>query len=47
MSAVLGFIKKNSVMFIAFVAAAVTSFFVPPDIEYLGYFDFKTLLNCQ
>ncbi len=43
MSAVLGFVKKNSVMFIAFVAAAVTSFFVPPDIEYIGYFDFKTL----
>lgn len=37
------FIKKNVVMAIAFVAAAVTSVIVPPDSEYLGYFDFKTL----
>lgn len=40
---VLEFIKKNIVMVIAFVAAAVTSIFVPIDKEYLGYFDFKTL----
>lgn len=37
------FIKKNIVMCIAFLLAAVTAFFVPPDREYLGYFDFKTL----
>lgn len=37
------FTKKNAVMFIAFLAALVTSFFVPPDAEYLGYFDFRTL----
>ena len=37
------FIKKNAVMFIAFFAAMVTSFFVPVDKEYVGYFDFKTL----
>ncbi len=42
MSAV-GFIKKNAVVCIAFVAALITCFFVPPDSEYLGYFDFKTL----
>ena len=41
--AVLGFIKKNAVMFIALIAAVVTSFIVPPDKEYIGYFDFKTL----
>ena len=40
---VLGFIKKNAVMFIALLAAAVTAFIVPPDREYLGYFDFRTL----
>ncbi len=40
---VIDFIKKNVVMEIAFVAAVVTMFFVPPDEEYLGYFDFKTL----
>lgn len=42
MSAV-GFIKKNAVVCIAFVAALITCFFVPPDSEYLGYFDVKTL----
>lgn len=37
------FLKKNAVFCIAFLAAAVTGFFVPPDKEYLTYFDFKTL----
>ncbi len=37
------FVKKNLVMVVALLAAAVTCFFVPPDKEYLGYFDFKTL----
>ena len=39
----LAFIKKNTVLVIALIAAAVTSFIVPPDEKYLGYFDFKTL----
>lgn len=39
----LPFIKQNAVMFIALIAAVTTCFFVPPDREYLGYFDFKTL----
>ncbi len=37
------FIKKNTVMVIAFLAAVITSIFVPVDKEYLGYFDYKTL----
>ena len=37
------FIKKNAVMCIAFFAALVTGFIVPPDKQYKGYFDFKTL----
>ena len=40
---IIDFLKKNVVMVIAFVAATVTAFFVPPDAEYIGYFDFKTL----
>ncbi len=40
---ILGFIAKNTVMMVALLAALVTSFIVPPDKEYLGYFDFKTL----
>ena len=37
------FIKTNAVMLIAALAALITSFIVPPDSEYLSYFDFKTL----
>ena len=37
------FVKKNTVMVIALLAAIATGFFVPPDEKYLGYFDFKTL----
>lgn len=37
------FLKKNIVMFIALLAAILTSFFVPFDKEYINYFDFKTL----
>ena len=40
---VAGFLKANAVVLIAAFAALVTSFIVPPDGEYLGYFDFKTL----
>ena len=42
-SALWRFIKGNPVMLAAFAAAAITSFIVPPDREYLKYFDFKTL----
>ncbi len=37
------FEKQNTVLSIAFLAALVTTFFVPVDSAYLGYFDFKTL----
>ncbi len=37
-------LKNNAVMFIAMLCAAVTCIFVPPDKEYLGYFDTKTLV---
>ena len=37
------FVRKNIVMCIALLAAAVTSILVPPDSAYLGYFDVKTL----
>lgn len=43
MTNLITFAKKNVVMLIAFGAALVTMLFVPPDKEYLGYFDFKTL----
>lgn len=40
---VLRFVKKNIAMTAAFFAALATSFIVPPDGKYLGYFDVKTL----
>ena len=40
---IISFIKKNAVLLIAIFAAVVTSFIVPPDKKYIGYFDFKTL----
>ncbi len=42
-SSVIGFARKNPVLMIAAAAALLTSFIVPPDAEYLGYFDFRTL----
>lgn len=43
MNGVTAFIKRNAVLIIALLAAFVTACFVPPDVEYLNYFDFKTL----
>lgn len=43
MNKALDFLKKNTVFVIAVSAAAVTAFIIPPDKEYIGYFDFKVL----
>ena len=43
MRKILPFVKTNAVMLIAALAAIITSFIVPPDKEYIDYFDFKTL----
>ena len=39
----LRFIKKNTVLCVAFLAALVTSFLVPPDKGWPDYFDLRTL----
>ena len=39
----LSFLKKEPVLVIAAVAAAVSCLLVPPDAAYLGYIDFRTL----
>lgn len=44
MSGILKFAKKNIVFCIAAAAAIITCFFVPPDRQYISYFDFKTLV---
>ncbi|MBQ9832744.1 MAG: citrate transporter [Clostridia bacterium] len=43
MSTFKGFVKRNPVVCIALFAALVTVLFVPVDIQYTEYFDFKTL----
>ena len=37
------FVGKNTVLTIAIAAAVITSFIVPPDQNYLGYIDLKTM----
>lgn len=37
------FLKKNAVFCVATLAAIITCFFIPPDREYLSYFDWSTL----
>ncbi len=39
----LKFARKNVVMLIALLLAIVTCFLVPPDKQYLEYFDLRTL----
>lgn len=36
-------LRKNAVLVIALTLAVISSFIVPPDQEYLGYYDLKTL----
>lgn len=39
----ISFIRKNTVACVAALAAVITSIIIPPDEQYIGYFDFKTL----
>lgn len=43
MSAIIRFVKKNAVFCVAAFSALITCVIVPPDAEYLSYFDWKTL----
>ena len=43
MSTIRSFIRREPVLLIAALAAAASCFFVPPDAQYLGYIDFRTL----
>lgn len=42
-SKIVNFIKKEIVLCVALVLAVVSSFWVPPDREYISYIDFRTL----
>lgn len=39
----LAFVKKEIVLVVAWILAIVSAFFVPPNKEYFGYIDFKSL----
>jgi Na+/H+ antiporter NhaD/arsenite permease-like protein len=41
----LRFVKSQPVLVIAFIAAAVTMFFVPPDRGYIGYINYTVLIE--
>lgn len=43
MNSVKAFIKKEAVLCISFLCAAATMFFVPPDMQYIGYIDLHVL----
>ena len=43
MTTITTFLKKETVLCVALVLAAVSTFLVPPDKAYLGYIDFRTL----
>lgn len=40
---IIDFAKKNVILVVAVFGAVITSFIVPPDSKYPGYFDYKTL----
>lgn len=37
------FFRRNTVLTVAFAAAVITCVIIPPDSQYAGYFDFRTL----
>ena len=43
LSSLWGFVRRNTVLCIAILAAVVTSVIVPPDAQYLSYIDGKTI----
>ncbi len=43
MEKIAGFIKKEAVLCIALLLALISTFVIPPDREYVGYIDFRTL----
>lgn len=43
MSTIRAFIRREPVLLIASLAAAISCFFIPPDTEYFNYIDFRTL----
>lgn len=43
MKKIIGFVKTEAVLVISWLLALVSSIFVPPDAEFWGYIDFRTL----
>ena len=40
---VIGFIKKDTVLYVAMTLAMVSAFFVKPTLNYVNYIDFRVL----
>lgn len=43
MKRVIAFVKKETVLTVAWILAVISSFIIPPDPDYVGYIDFKSL----
>ena len=43
MSGIRSFVRREPVLVISVIAAALSCFLVPPDMKYIGYIDFRTL----
>ena len=43
MASIRSFVRREPVLMIAVLAAGISCFFVPPDGQYIGYVDFRTL----
>ena len=41
------FLQQETVLTAAAVLAVVSAFFVPPDVQYIGYIDLRTLAMWQ
>ena len=44
MKKIIAFVKKETVLSIAFLLAVISAFIIPPDAQYIGYIDFRVLV---
>lgn len=44
MKKIIAFVKKETVLSIAFLMAVISAFIIPPDTQYIGYIDFRVLV---
>ena len=44
MKKIIAFVKKETVLSIAFLLAVISAFIIPPDAQYIGYIDSRVLV---